>query len=157
VTISKANLNLPVLLRHARATYGSALRAALVDAGFDDVPLNGLYVFGTLDPSGTPTPMGDLVGGLALTKQAGGQMVEVMVLKGYLQRLPDPNDRRKLMVALSERGMAAARVQREARETLDAKLTEAIGVDGIQQMRHGLMTLIEIGQKSVAPAAEPAA
>jgi DNA-binding MarR family transcriptional regulator len=98
--------------------------------------------------------MGDLVGGLALTKQAGGQMVEVMVLKGYIERLPDPNDRRKLMVALSERGRAAAKVQREAREGIDARLIAAIGSDGVQQMREALEALVSIGKVEAPAGAE---
>ena len=36
----------PALLRHARTTYGKAMRAALDEAGFDDIPGNGLYVIG---------------------------------------------------------------------------------------------------------------
>jgi DNA-binding MarR family transcriptional regulator len=148
---------LPVMLRHARATYGSALRGALVDAGYDDVPLNGLYVFGHLDHDGRPSPMGDLVGGLAVSKQAGGQLVDVMVLKGYLHRLPDPNDRRKLMVALTERGIAAAKVQRRARLKLDAELDKAIGGDRVELLREALAVLIGIGRANAAAPAEAVA
>ncbi|NWO68016.1 hypothetical protein GY966_24405, partial [Escherichia coli] len=37
---------LPALLRHARHTYGAAMRAALAEGGYDDIPGNGLYVIG---------------------------------------------------------------------------------------------------------------
>jgi hypothetical protein len=36
------------LLRHARYTYGIAMRRALAEAGYDDIPKNGLYVIGGL-------------------------------------------------------------------------------------------------------------
>lgn len=39
---------LPVLLRHGRNTYGSAMRKALAEAGYDDIPGNGLYIIGGL-------------------------------------------------------------------------------------------------------------
>lgn len=37
---------IPALLRHARTAYGSAMRAALVATGCDDMPKNGMYVVG---------------------------------------------------------------------------------------------------------------
>ena len=39
---------MPALLRHARNTYGSVMRQALAEAGYDDIPGNGLYVIGGL-------------------------------------------------------------------------------------------------------------
>ena len=35
------HLSIPALLRQARRTYGEAMRAALEDAGYDDIPANG--------------------------------------------------------------------------------------------------------------------
>ena len=46
-------LVMPALLRHARVTYGSAMRRALADAGYDDIPRNGLWVIGGLEVQGS--------------------------------------------------------------------------------------------------------
>jgi hypothetical protein len=35
-------VSIPALLRHARYTYGKAMRSALDQAGYDDIPANGL-------------------------------------------------------------------------------------------------------------------
>ena len=48
---------IPALLRHARSTYGVAMRRALDEAGYDDIPGNGLYVIGGLALSSNETPL----------------------------------------------------------------------------------------------------
>src|SRR5262249_30862272 len=117
-----ATVALPALLRHARNTYGSAMRRALAEAGYDDVPGNGLYVIGGLALDGADTPLSQLILELRLSKQAAGQLVDTLVNRGYLDRAPDKEDRRKLTVSLTERGRAAAAVQAAAREKVDAEL-----------------------------------
>src|ERR1700759_884344 len=93
----------PPLLRHARYTYGSAMRRALEAAGYDDIPGNGLYIIGGLS-AGLDIPLGQLLKELRLSKQAGGQLVDALVNRGYLDRRVDADDRRKLVVTLTERG-----------------------------------------------------
>src|ERR1700742_3375202 len=102
---------LPALLRHARTTYGKAMRRALAEAGYDDVPKNGMYVIGGLALGAGDVPLGQLVKELGVSKQAAGQLVDALVLRGYLDRTVDKEDRRKLTVTLTERGRAAAMAQ----------------------------------------------
>ena len=77
---------IPVLLRHARNTYGSAMRQALAEAGYDDIPGNGLYVIGGLALNRADIPLGQLILELRLSKQAAGQLVDTLVTRGYLDR-----------------------------------------------------------------------
>jgi DNA-binding MarR family transcriptional regulator len=99
---------LPALLRHARTTYGTAMRRALAEAGYDDVPKNGLYVIGGMALGEGVIPLGQLIRELRISKQAAGQLVDMLVMRGYLQRAVDEADRRKLTITLTERGRAAA-------------------------------------------------
>src|ERR1700761_7440681 len=133
---------IPALLRHARATYGQAMRRALAEAGYDDNPANGLYIIGDL-PLGRERgiPIGQLVRELRVTKQAAGQLVDTLVLRGYLDRASDPEDRRKLTVALTPRGQAAAAAQAVARERIDAELIAQVGERCVGQMRKALGAL----------------
>lgn len=87
------------------------MHGALTEAGYDDIPKSGLYVIGGLALGAGDVPLGALVRDLKTSKQAAGQLVDALVLRGYLERTPDPNDRRKLTVTLTERGRAAAAVQ----------------------------------------------
>jgi len=52
---------MPALLRHARTTYGAAMRRALADAGYDDIPGNGLYVIGGLALNREDVPLAQLI------------------------------------------------------------------------------------------------
>jgi DNA-binding MarR family transcriptional regulator len=136
---------MPALLRHARVTYGMAMRKALAEAGFDDIPRNGLYVIGGLAMGAGEVPLGQLVKELLVSKQAAGQLVDTLVLRGYLERTVDPEDRRKLTVALTERGRAAAAAQAVACERIDADLLARVGQEDVTRTRRTLAALIDLG------------
>jgi DNA-binding MarR family transcriptional regulator len=138
---------LPALLRHARNTYGIAMRRALDEAGYDDVPKNGLYVIGGLALGAGDVPLGQLIKELRISKQAAGQLVDTLVTRGYLERAVDPEDRRKLTVTLSERGRSAAAAQAAGREKVDAALLAIVGDDNVQGIRRTLAALIDIGSQ----------
>lgn len=138
---------LPALLRHARSTYGVAMRRALAAAGYDDMPRNGMYVIGGLALGAGGIPLGQLVKELRVSKQAAGQLVDMLVLRGYIERTPDKEDRRKLTVALTERGQAAAAAQAAAREKIDAELLARVGAEDVSRARRVLATLIDMGQQ----------
>ncbi len=141
-------LSIPVLLRHARDTYGSAIRAALEDAGYDDLPKNGQYVIGGLALQKGGRPLSQLINELGITKQTAGQLVDALVVRGYLKREIDNDDRRKLTIGLTERGRAAARVLGTAREAIDAELADRAGAQNVERLRRTLAMLVEIGRES---------
>lgn len=136
---------IPALLRHARNTYGAAMRKALEDAGFDDIPKNGLYVIGGLALGAGDAPLAELIRDLRITKQAAGQLVDTLVTRGYLARMEDPQDRRRQIVTLTGRGRAAAAAQGAARARIDSLLAERIGEAGVGKFRKVLAALIAIG------------
>lgn len=146
---------MPALLRHARATYGSAMRRALAEAGYDDVPRNGLYVIGGLALGAGDVPLGQLIKELRISKQAAGQLVDTLVLRGYLERTGDPDDRRKLIVGLTERGRAAAEAQAAARMAIDTELAARVGEADVARARRVLAALIDLAH-DVPPADEAA-
>jgi DNA-binding MarR family transcriptional regulator len=142
-------LVIPALLRHARTAYGNAMRAALDRAGCDDIPKNGLYVIGGLALGAGGVPLGQLAAELGVSKQAAGQLVDTLVLRGYLDRVVDPEDRRKISITLSKRGQMAATVQAEARDRVDAALASRVGAKCVSQMRKGLGALCAMGRKEM--------
>jgi len=144
-TPSGGDLVMPALLRHARTTYGIAMRQALAEAGYDDIPRNGLYVIGGLALGAGGIPLGQLVKELRVSKQAAGQLVDALVLRGYLERTMDAEDRRKLTVTLTERGRAAAATQAVAREKIDAELLARVGQEDVNRTRRTLAALIDLG------------
>lgn len=145
-TVWHTDVVTPALLRHARNTYGGAMRGALAEAGYDDVPRNGLYVIGGLALGAGDVPLGQLVRELRISKQAAGQLVDTLVMRGYLERAMDPEDRRKLNITLTERGRAAAVAQAAARERIDAELAARVGAEDVERMRRALAALVDIGR-----------
>jgi DNA-binding MarR family transcriptional regulator len=124
------------------------MRLALAEAGYDDIPGNGLYLIGGLALSRDDIPLGDLIRDLRISKQAAGQLVDTLVARGYLERAIDKEDRRKLTVCLTERGREAAAIQGAARAKVDAELLAAVGPEDIERTRHTLVTLIEMGLRN---------
>lgn len=139
---------LPALLRHARNTYGVAMRRALDDAGFDDIPGNELYVIGGLAMGANDVPLGQLIKELRISKQAAGQLVDALVTRGYLERAIDKDDRRKLTITLTERGRAAAAAQAAGREKVDAELLASVGPDDVSRTRRTLAVLCDMGRQA---------
>jgi DNA-binding MarR family transcriptional regulator len=138
-----ADMAFPALLRAAGRTYGIAVRAALADAGCDDMPRNGAFVVGAIARTGAP--LSEIITGLGVSKQAASQLVDALVLRNYLDRSPDPQDRRRLTITLTERGRATAGVIRAAVDRVDAELVRRVGPEPVAHTRATLAALIEAG------------
>jgi DNA-binding MarR family transcriptional regulator len=137
----------PALLRHARFTYGQAMRRALAEAGYDDMPKNGMYIIGGMSLETGEIPLGQLIKELRVSKQAAGHLVDTLVLRNYLKRDEDSEDRRKSNITLTSRGRAAAAVQAAARKKIDAQLIERVGQEDVLRTRRTLAALIDMGQE----------
>ena len=87
------------------------------------------------------------LGGLAQAVGVRQQLVDALVLRGYLERAVDDEDRRRLTVALTERGRAAAEVSRKTVERIDAALLKKVGREHVAHARATLMALIGLGRK----------
>ena len=146
------DVSMPALLRAARTTYGSAIRSALEEVGCADVPRNGIFVIGAIARTGSP--LGEIIAALGVSKQAAGQLVDTLVLRGYLDRAPDPDDRRRMTVSLTDRGRLAAQASRLAIDDVDAEVTERVGADTVAATRAGLGAMIGIGRPEAGGEAE---
>lgn len=136
-------MGIPGLLRAARKAYGNAVRDAFFDAGFDDIPRNGAYVLARSYED--TSPLGRLTRELGISKQAVSQLIDTMVMRGYLERTADTEDRRRMLITLTARGQAAAQVSWEAASEVDAELARCLTPDGVQALRAGLAVLAEMG------------
>lgn len=142
----------PSLMREARNVYRDAVRRALVDAGCDDIPRNGVFVLAGLDRSAPEpkfSPQADVVASLGLSKQAASQLIDTLVLREYLERRIDPEDRRRMGVRLSSRGRPAARAIHTAIDAIDTTLAQLITADQLHGLRAGLAAFREIHERSL--------
>jgi DNA-binding MarR family transcriptional regulator len=135
----------PALLRAARGAYADEIRRELAAAGFDDLPRNGPFVLGGMANHGAPA--GDLVRRLGVSKQAASQLVDTLVLRGYLERHANPEDRRRLLIELTERGRAAANAVRKGVEAVDDELARRLSGAELAGFAAGLVALAEIREE----------
>lgn len=136
---------LPALMRAARGSYAQAIKARLGEAGFDDLPRNAGFILGAMGNHGASAS--DVIDGLGVTKQAASQLLDTLVLRGYLTRETDAGDRRRMRVELTERGRAAASAVRAGVVAIDAELAQMISPDELAGLRVGLAALGHIKER----------
>jgi DNA-binding MarR family transcriptional regulator len=133
---------IPGLMRGARRSYARAVAAYAATAGFDDLPRNGAFVLGTIVSRGGSAA--DMIQGLGVSKQAASQLIDALVLRGYLTREINPEDRRRMIIEPTDRGRAAAAGVRAAVEAVDARLAQMISPAELAGLRAGLAALGDI-------------
>jgi DNA-binding MarR family transcriptional regulator len=144
VTTEPDPSDIPAMLRGARGAYGNTIAAMLAAAGFEDLPRNGPFVLGGMANHGGSAV--DMIRGLGVSRQAASQLIDVLVLRGYLDRQINPDDRRRMDIELTERGRAAAVVIRAAIERIDQQLTATLSPTELAGLRTGLAALTAIKQ-----------
>jgi len=132
-------MGIPGLLRRARTAYGNVVSAAFAEAGFDDVPRNGAYVLARVHDG--KSALTDLARELGISKQAASQLIDTMVMRGYLERTEDAEDRRRMLLTLTPRGAEARMVSWQAASAVDAALDSRLSADGVAALRAGLIML----------------
>jgi DNA-binding MarR family transcriptional regulator len=141
------DISIPALLRASRGRYAKAIRSHLARAGFDDLPRNGAYVLGGMANRGGSAA--GVIDALGVTKQAASQLIDTLVLRGYMERAVNPEDRRRVSIKVTERGRAAAAAVRDAIGNIDAALGERISSTDMRAMKVGLVALTEINERAI--------
>jgi len=137
---------IPALMRAARGSYAEAIYRHLAAADLDDLPRNGPFVLGGM--ARTAASAADLIAALGVTKQAASQLIDTLVIRGYLTREVNPNDRRRMTIELTDRGRAAAAAVRAGVEEVDAELAGMISPAELAGLRAGLAALARIRQRA---------
>ena len=108
------------------------------------MPRTGYRVVGSLARGGSS--LQDLADALAMSKQAAGQLVDVLVARGYCARLPDPSDRRRVVLKLTDRGRGAARALWAAITRVDGMLADQVSGQDLATTRRVLTALTDLGR-----------
>jgi DNA-binding MarR family transcriptional regulator len=144
--------SIPALMRAARGSYALVISAHLAAAGFEDLPRNGPFVLGGMANWGGSAS--DMTRGLGVTKQAASQLIDTLVLRGYLTREVNLSDRRRMTIDLTDRGRAAAAAVGAAVAEVDARLAQMISPEQRAGLRAGLTALAAIKDEVEAPSRE---
>jgi DNA-binding MarR family transcriptional regulator len=132
-TARAAPENIAILLREPLRTLNAELIERLAEHGHAEVRLPHGNVLQYLDDDGTRVSV--LSERAHLTKQAMAQLVEHLERHGYVERVPDPADRRARLVRATARGREVYAVVREFIADVDARLDRELGADKVRLLR----------------------
>jgi DNA-binding MarR family transcriptional regulator len=114
----------------------------LHEHGFDDLDAAHLNVFQYPGPQGARPS--DLATRLRISKQALNYLLGELERLDYLERRPDPDDRRSKRVVLTRRGTSAIGVIREAVGDVETVWAEQLGSGRFGQLRSLLLDLNQL-------------
>jgi hypothetical protein len=129
-------VGVPGLMRAARGSYAAVIRADLAEAGFDDMPRNGAFMLALLIHTGE---ISRLTNGLGVRKKAEGDLIDMMVMRGYVERTISGDGTVQIMP--TDRGRAAEHLTSETSGRIDAMLERELGPGGFAAFQHGLRIL----------------
>lgn len=91
-----------------------------------------------------------------MTKQSAGEVVDDLVARGYVERVPDPDDRRAKLVCLTERGEAAQEFGFGLLAEIEKRWGERYGAERIADLRATLEEIAAVEAPfAVSEPAEP--
>jgi DNA-binding MarR family transcriptional regulator len=131
--------NLAILLREPFRAMSEELMGELAASGHPDVRFAHGSVFQFLDDDGTR--VGVLAERAQVSKQAMAQLVAHLEEHGYVERVPDPHDRRAKLVRATERGREVFAIARAVTADVDARLRRRLGDAKVEQLRTLLQEL----------------
>lgn len=129
-----------LLLRLVHQHWALAIDAALDDAGFGDIRPSHANVFPFVPSEGIQ--VGELAQLAHVRKQTMAQAVAELEDLGYVERRPDPSDRRARLVFLTRRGKAVPPVAIAAGRRVEARWAELTSPRTIESLRRSLQVLL---------------
>lgn len=140
---------LPGLLEMASAALFVEFREDLVEAGYGDVrPTHGCVFRFVREDGIRLTELAQLAD---MTKQSIGEIVDDLAGLGYLERFPDPDDKRAKLIRLTAKGEKAQSVGFGLFAKLEQRWGERYGEERIAELR----ALLEEIAATEAPQAVP--
>jgi DNA-binding MarR family transcriptional regulator len=137
--IERTQYPLVALLQDAQRQIQDELHDRLGKLGYAEIrPAHGC-VFGNMSPHGAR--LTDLAERARITKQSVGEIVTNLEELGYVERIPDPNDRRAKLVRLTPRGQEAQDAALETFAQIEAEWAERIGTKKVAVLRAALEEL----------------
>ena len=128
-----------VLLRTGWHAFLDELFARLAAEGFDDLRPAYSPVFQHLERGGTR--IGVLAERAQMTNQSMGYLVDALETRGYVERTPDPADRRAALVVITDRGREQIATARRLIAEIEREWEQRIGPERMAALRDALQTL----------------
>ena len=132
-------VNTVSMLGRAYSLLGFQIVDGVVGAGFPQKPSHSA-VFAQIRADGSR--LTELARGANMTPQAMGELVDELEELGYVERRPDPTDRRAKLIVLTPRGRECIDAGIATIQGIEERIDEVLGRRGHAQLRRLLTTLL---------------
>jgi DNA-binding MarR family transcriptional regulator len=130
-----------LLLRLIYQQYAQDIDCALRQAGFGDLGPSAANVFPFVRPDGiTVSELAELA---HVRKQTMAQAVEQLERTGYVERRPNPGDRRSQLVFLTKRGASVPPVTHAAAVAVEKRWAQLTSRQELEDLRRSLTRLLQ--------------
>jgi DNA-binding MarR family transcriptional regulator len=144
-----SRVTLPALMDLAVDAMYVDFRKLLEESPYTDIrPTHGCVFRFVHDDGMRLTELASLAG---LTKQSVGEIVDNLTHLGYIERFPDPTDKRAKLIRLTTKGLDAQRIGFSSFARLEEDWADTFGADRIAALR----SLLEEIALAKAPDAVP--
>jgi DNA-binding MarR family transcriptional regulator len=142
------NPDLGVLAAQLQHSIHAELFERLAERGHGDLQPRHAAVLAYLDEDGIrATELARLTG---LHKQVVGRLVDELEQLGYVERRPDPSDRRAKLVVPTKRGLEQMRVADQIVAEIEHRHAEAAGPGRYAEFRNALRAVVSRARESTA-------
>ena len=117
----------------------------LIERGYHDLRPAYFEVFRYIQPEGSRST--ELAEQAQMTKQSMGYLIDHLEQLGYVERLPDPKDRRAKIVQLTERGHKVEQTARMIIHEVEKEWSDLLGNRRMSDLREILDELINLLEK----------
>ena len=134
------NPDLGVLSTRLLLTLQSETFERLAEAGYDDLHPRHWSVLAYLDEDGVrASELARLTG---RHKQVVGRLIDELEELGYVERRPDPADRRAKLVVPTKRGLAQMRLSDQVVAEIERRHAESVGLRTYAEFRNVLRSMV---------------
>ena len=127
--------------------------AAVAERGFTDYRPTYQPVFQWCRPGGSR--LTELAERAGVTKQSMGEIIDVLEQRGYVERVPDPTDRRAILIRRTQRGWEINRVAREVVEQTQQEWAQMLGEERLRSLLDILRQLALLLNEPLGAAGNP--
>ena len=127
------------MLRRFRAELLERMRA-----GYADARDAHMHVFGNIDWSGTR--LTELAARAGMAPPSMAELVDELERAGYLERRPDPTDRRAKLICLTRSGRRVVTQALRAVREIERVYAAEVGADAFEALCQKLQALVDVPQ-----------
>ena len=128
------------LFQRAARVYSDLILSKMAARGYEGLTLFHTALIANLDAEGARVTV--LAKRAGMAKQSMGQLANDLERRGYVERVPDPSDRRAYLVRFTGRGETLLRDSYEVKREVEAEYATKLGQEAVEMLRRLLGQLV---------------